>query len=375
MDCKEMVSRITVVVNRDFLSRSPLEIISDMGIHTMHHFIGRAPVLNEKRGIVKAILNRNSNIIARPVDVVTFLVEKDLELQALQLVSDKFKLNISGSGSVYSEIVSIKRDNGGLRVHSKLSQPEKGISMQTQLTGICCIVLRGDGDTVARIALETGSCVPTVTFGKGAGLRDRLGLWRIAVPAEKEIVKMVVNSYESEEIMNIIADTLRLDQPGRGFIYSFPVSRGLINMKVSSENRSQAASMEQVIIALDELKGGTEWRRRRLSGMLQERRRRILSNLSEIVLFSDEGNVEEYVKVAMDAGAPGATVTEYRHISNHENDAISPAREKCSIILPAGSVDNVVEELEIKGVFDNNNSNDLITTPVPGALTYAISEQ
>jgi hypothetical protein len=53
------------------------------------------------------------------------------------------------------------------------------------LSGIGCILPRGLGDPIARIALELGTCVPAITFGIGTGLRDRLGLLRIAIPAER----------------------------------------------------------------------------------------------------------------------------------------------------------------------------------------------
>ncbi len=368
---EQMVSRITVVVNRDFLTRSPLEIVSEFGVEAMSHVTGRAPVLNDKQGIFSKLIRRMGGILPRPVDIITFLVHENLELQALQLAAERFKLDISGSGSVHSEKVSIQKNSGGLEVNTMLDKPVSKLSMSSQLTGICCIVLRGEGDSVARIALETGSCVPTITFGQGSGLRDLLGLWRITVPAEKEIVTMVVNSFEAEEIMNIIIDTVRLDQPGRGFIYLFPVNRGLINMKVSSENRSQAASMEQVIIAVDDLKGGAEWRRRRLSTLHTENKRKLWQGLSEMALTCDEGAGEEYVKIAMAAGAPGATVTGYRYIAGDERQ-ISPARKKCSMIVSTQDTKRIVEALDEAGVFTGDAHNDLVTRSVPGAFSHSV---
>ena len=161
----------------------------------------------------------------------------------------------------------------------------------------------GEGDLVARVALDTGSCVPTIKYGQGAGLRDRLGLWRITIPAQKEMVEMVVNSYEAQEIMNIIIDVAKIDQPGRGFIYTFPVRQGFINMKVNQTSRSQAASIEQVVLAIDEIKGGTEWRRRRLSIGQHEPRRNYLTAMTDLTLCCDEGNGAELVKIAMASGA------------------------------------------------------------------------
>ncbi|MDG5814546.1 hypothetical protein QA601_05635 [Chitinispirillales bacterium ANBcel5] len=364
------ISRINVVANRDLLNRSPLEILSENGIEAMAHIIGRSALLSERRGVMSALLGPSTRIASNSVDVITFLVESSLEEAALQLVASKFNLNIPGTGTVYSETVNLQRDCGGFKVCNSLPQQKPKVRMQNQLTGICCIVLRGEGDSVARVALETGSCVPTVTYGLGAGLRDRLGLWRITIPAEKEIVTMVVNSYEAEDIMNIIVDTASLDQPGRGIIYHFPVHSGLINMKVSKESRSQAASLEQMVLALDELKGGTEWRRRRLSSSYRETRRKHLTDLTELALYCDEGNGDEYVKVALAAGASGATLNEYKYV-HHEDVKITPAREKCSMITTPRQLRDILTALDKAGVFNPDNHNDVITRSITRAYSYS----
>ncbi|MFP4162414.1 MAG: hypothetical protein ACLFQB_00340 [Chitinispirillaceae bacterium] len=370
---KNTACRITAVVNSDFQVNPPQKMIMNCGIRAFSHLTGRSAVLKEKGGFFSNLLHRTELISSNSVDIISFLVSADLEMRALQLIADAFKLNIFGSGSVYSENVEVIRDSGTIALNSDPPQPQENrFRMQKQLTGICCIVLRGMGDLVARVALETGSCVPTITYGQGAGLRDRLGLWRITIPAEKEIVTLIVNSFEVEEIMSIIVDSVKLDQPGKGFIYQFPVHRGLINMKVSQGTRSQAASMEQVVLALDEIKGGTEWRRRRLSVPFAGiRQKRFLTNLKELALHCDEGNGEDYVKIAMGAGASGATISEYRHLQSGEPRKVSPAREKCSIIVPPELSSQVVTHFRYSGVLAESSNNDLLIRSVPKAYSYS----
>lgn len=371
-DKKTAACRITAVVNRDFQDKPPQQTVVECGVDVHNHITGRAAVLKENSGFFAGFMRRTEQVSSSSVDVISFLVPVDLEEQALGLMAEKFKLNVFGSGSVYSETVEVLRDCCGINTNAELLQPVEKIRMQTQLTGICCIVLRGMGDLVSRVTLETGSCVPTVTFGQGAGLRDRLGLWRITIPAEKEIVTLIVNSYEAEEIMSIIVDSVKLDQPGRGFIYQFPVRRGLVNMKVIQGTRSHAASMEQVVLALDEIKGGTEWRRRRLSVPYTGiRHRRFMTDLQELALQCDEGDGEDYVKIAMGAGASGATISEYRHIQPGENQIISPAREKCSIIVTPELSSEIVAHFRLSGVLDEGSHNDLYIREVNKAYSYS----
>ncbi len=368
----ESASRITAVINRDFLSVSPLKAVADCGVRVMAHMTGRAAMLEENRGLIATVLRRTEQLTSIPVDVVSFLVPSELEETAMQLVAERFKLNVFGSGSVYSEQVEIYKDSSGSRVNTILEQPQEKYRMQTQLTGICCIVVRGQGDLVSRLALETGSCVPTVTFGQGAGLRDLLGLWRITIPAEKEVVTMVVNSFEATEIMNMLIDILKLDQSGRGFIYHFPVKRGLVNMKVSQGTRSQAASMEQVVMALDELKGGAEWRRRKINaGSSETRHRQFMTGYEELALYCDEGNGEDYVKIAMAAGASGGTISEYKHIDWGSELGVLPAREKCSMIVSPHQTENIITHFKDAGVLDDRTHNDLIVRAVPKAFSYS----
>ena len=52
----------------------------------------------------------------------------------------------------------------------------------------------------------------------------------------------------------------RITEPGRGFMYSIPVTDGLINVSSTVSNSSFGASMEQVIAAIDDMKGSKDWR-------------------------------------------------------------------------------------------------------------------
>jgi nitrogen regulatory protein PII len=372
------IRRITAVVNRDFLQGAgTVKLLKDAGISSVNYSTGRAVMLRERRGSLPALLNRASPLVSSPVDTVSFFVEARDETAVIGSIIDRFKLDLPGSGSVYSEDIHCEGKPQATIVTGPTPGNRKPAMhhLQSQLTGICCIVIRGMGDQVARVALETGSCVPTITYGQGAGLRDRLGLWRILIPAEKEIVTMVVNSFEAEDIMNIIIDVAKIDQPGRGFIYMYPVRQGLINLKVSQSSRSQAASIEQVVLAIDELKGSAQWRRRRLSkesGAGQSKRHMV--GLSELLLHCDEDSGADFVRTAMEkGGAPGATITSYTAYDQGGSGPknVSPARESCSMIVETLQVIDILEAFEEAGVLDKESISGIETKEVFRAYSYA----
>lgn len=372
------VRRITVVVNRDFLEeKSAVRVVQACGVPSINYSSGRAVMLRERTGTLPAFFNRPTPLVSSPVDILNFYVEPELETAALETMAERFKLYLPGTGSVYSEEVRFQ----GRTCFEKTAAPQTNrnrasVHLQSRLTGICCIVIRGMGDQVARVALETGSCVPAITYGVGAGLRDRLGLWRIMVPAEKEIVTMVVNSFEAEEIMNIIIDVAKIDQPGRGFIYMYPVCQGHINLKVSQSSRSQAASIEQVVLAIDELKGSADWRRRRLTmnAAANDASRKHIVGLSELALHCDEGTGAGFVRTAMESGgAPGATITSYtaydRPGSGPKN--ASPARESCSMVAATLQVIDIFQSFEAAGILDKESVSGIETKEVFRAYSYS----
>jgi nitrogen regulatory protein PII len=371
------IRRITLVVNRDFLEEnSAVRAVRECGAPSINYSTGRAVMLREHSDTLTSLFNRTTPLVSSPVDILNFYVEPEHETAALEAMAARFNLYLPGTGSVYSEEIRFEGlsrfDSASVACSARKRVP---VHLQSQLTGICCIVLRGMGDQVARVALETGSCVPTITYGVGAGLRDRLGLWRVLISAEKEIVTMVVNSFEAEEIMNIIIDVAKIDQPGRGFIYMYPVRKGLINLKVSQSSRSQAASIEQVVLAIDELKGSADWRRRRLAAAAagNEASRKHIVGLSELALHCDEGTGADFVRIAMEAGgAPGATITSYTAYLQPETGpkTTSPARESCSMVAATLQVIDILQSFEAAGVLDKENMSGIETREVFRAYSY-----
>ncbi|CAA7622650.1 P-II family nitrogen regulator [Magnetospirillum sp. UT-4] len=99
------------------------------------------------------------------------------------------------------------------------------IPILTDVHLITCIVQRGRADAVVQAAIEAGAEGATIHYARGTGLREKLGLWSIAVNAEKEVVTIAV----SREQLNFVFERMflagKLDTPGMGFIYVTPVEK------------------------------------------------------------------------------------------------------------------------------------------------------
>ena len=368
------VCRITAVIDKNVASPDAIaQTAKECGIVYFNIQSGRTASLHERKGMW-TLVSARAALESTPADVVTLLAPAEEEEEVMAAFTTRFRLDIGGRGSIFSEDMALGR---GHQYH--VAPPTTGAGpkpkLLTELAGICCIVQRGQGDTVARVALETGISVPMVTFGDGTGVRDKLGLLRITIPAEKEVVNVLTSAYDADVVMDMMIDAARLDQPGRGFIYTYPVRKGLVDAKVSTGGLSSAASMEQIIAAIDEIKGDVLWRSRSVNatgGRSGGASRAFLRDLVELLVHCDEGRGSDLVTSAMAAGAAGATIARARHVcvADGVHAGVSPARESCSMIVSAAQVTPISEALEKAGLSDDQTHGRILVRQAPKACTY-----
>lgn len=363
--------RITAVIDSSILSStSAAELAELLQVPSITAIQGSCQMLKERTGL-SLLLGSGVSLINQPVELFTVLTHPESEDAALALITRKFRLDIPGHGTVYSELENHYGELARYQSDATLLSNES-VLLQSELMGICCIVQRGKGDAIARVALENGASVPMITYGQGTGLRDKLGLLRITIPADKEIINVVVSTYDADAVMNAMIDAGRLDLPGRGFIHLYPIHKGIINTKVNLSKTRHAASMEQIIGALDEIKNGIQWRSRGAAAGASAKKRTFLSGLMDITLICNEGFGSDCVKAAMAIGAAGATISRCKHLifSDSTDSGISPARESCSMVVAEKNVTQIINALETAGALSKKASGQILVRPVPKACTY-----
>lgn len=94
---------------------------------------------------------------------------------------------------------------------------------QEGLQLISCVVQRGKADKVVKAALDAGAAGATVFFGRGMGLRERLGLLGLAIVPEKEVIMIVAKEAETQRIFDVIVEAAKLNTPGMGIAYTMPI--------------------------------------------------------------------------------------------------------------------------------------------------------
>jgi nitrogen regulatory protein P-II 1 len=84
---------------------------------------------------------------------------------------------------------------------------------------ITCIVQRGKADKVVEAAMAAGAEGATISYGRGTGIRQKLGLKGYLIKPEKEIILIVTRSEQTKMVMEAVVNVARLREKGQGFAF------------------------------------------------------------------------------------------------------------------------------------------------------------
>lgn len=369
MEQTQPFSRLTVITDKT-RSKEVLAELRTLGVHHVQIETGRSVLLLQLSGL-KKLFGSGQGIQEDTVSSFSFLVQGTQEEAVIHYLTSALSLDMPGNGSVFGKKVDL--------VQSVLQKPEtlnvpasSSTVIAKHLVGITCITQKGEANEVAQIGLNTGTAVPTVTLGRGLGVRNRMGLWRILVPAEKEVTTVAVDENDADTVLDMMVGAGKLDQPGKGFVYSYPLSMGVLNTKFFAGNTQQAASVEQIVSVIDEIKGSTDWRKKALSVEgAQPRTQNLITGIMDITITCNEGTADTFTTVAMNNGAGGATVSLAKHVPLVESeDSVSPAREIISMTLKPDGLASMHAALQEAGLFEAEAAGEILTNQVTKAVTY-----
>jgi hypothetical protein len=351
------------------------EALEDLGI----------PEVFVQRSKQVGLLDRSAWFGLRPptrteearASVYRFYVPPRFEEGVMRRIAEAADLFLPGHGSVFAETAQLSRSSplefDEERLEHRCGSPEKS-AVPENYAMLSCVVQRGMASALAETVLDMGLCVPSVSFGRGLGLRDRLGLLRVTIPVEKEVVYFLVPRTDVELLEGIIVRKGRLDLPGQGFIFRRYVRALTVNVRVRRGKRRQnAATMDQVVAAMDAVQGSSNWRRvdtRRPSRAAAAK----TDSFVCLCLITDEGSADAFGKAAMDAGANGATLVPLEcrsYNAEQEVRVASRARESIDLVIPKAVQEAVLERLETEGLFESEAAGILGVIDVQKATTDA----
>ncbi len=374
------VARITVHINHR-LSHKLYDSLKELNVGRFFVEPSRMVLLQEKK--------RRSRLFARvlsldenPAERISFCLPTDRVSQVATSLVQEFRFDLAGRGSLYIEHVT-SYSPGRSTVHDSDEQSNEEApstasldGFRTGLTGMTFILSNPDaGNQVAKTALELGVCVPYISLGVGTGIRDQLGLLRVTIPAEKEIVELVAPDHDAEGLLRLIVDECRLNQPGRGFAYLYPIHSAALSPRLRVGRQEHAASIEQIIGAIDELRGETRWRTRfATAGEQSDQADSLKRDEREVSLICSEGHSDSYVATASRIGVRGATTSKIRALGTDADADAAPvgvvAHERTTMIVSASLVESLVQGIVEDGLFEAENTGRIEITDVTAAYSY-----
>jgi len=345
----------------------------ELGVPEYLTQVARSVVGRETNGLVSVF--KPVTLEEDPLTIVSFLVSPtEVESVAAYIVS-RLDLNVPGQGTlkVYAVSVGIHPD-GPSPDSTSIGPPEgnrENVLLLDNVSEIVSIVQRGEGTNISSSALNLGQSVPSVTFGIGRGLREKLNLIRITFPRDKEIMRLTANADEAADVFDQLVDAGRLDEPGKGFIYLSPMQRALPNTLLFRGSQRHAATMEQVIQAIDSIHGSATWRQRRTETQSTAgTQRKYLESMDEIAVHIADGQSQRIVLAAMSAGAAGATISKARLVRLAGQEKSAAGLELLYIIVPSASTDTILDAVAQEGLWEEKLNGGATVRPVRKACTY-----
>ncbi|MBK1701070.1 P-II family nitrogen regulator [Thiococcus pfennigii] len=99
------------------------------------------------------------------------------------------------------------------------------IVVLTDVALITASVQRGMADEIVKAAQEAGAQGASIHYAHGRGVRERLGIWGLAVEAEKEVINIVVSTDQVDRVFEKMYLAGKMDTPGMGFMWVTPLEK------------------------------------------------------------------------------------------------------------------------------------------------------
>ncbi len=363
LEVKNNVSLVNLILPKDSLDKVSDEM-QKAGAKGIFQVSARGSILNEGGFLAKMFPPP-----APEQCLVQVLVPDSIKEQISEVAVKAGRIDRVGSGAIFSISCDDVRHSTQFPLAESLG--DSSSNGKATMEAICCICEKGVAEDIAQAALSAGAPGPTVTYGEGGGIRDKIPILRMTKGPEKEFVWCVVDRADSSEVFINMARAGRITEPGRGFMYSIPVTEGIVNVSSTVTNSSHGASMEQVISALDEIKGGKDWR---TSGESKSStlNTTFLRDLVGLYCVVPRDHYSEVYDAILDAGAPGVS-TNFGVMADKTGEGEETCNEEWALVytsLSPSSVEKVTESVIQKVDNLGIDSFAFYTLPIPRALTY-----
>ena len=102
---------------------------------------------------------------------------------------------------------------------------KREITYLTDAFLITCVVQKDLAEPILEAAKNAGAQGATISYARGTGVRERMGLLGVTIDEQKEVIRIVVSEEQSELIFETMYLAGQLDKPGKGIMYMSSLER------------------------------------------------------------------------------------------------------------------------------------------------------
>ena len=84
---------------------------------------------------------------------------------------------------------------------------------------LTCVLQDGLAEEVLEAAKNVGAQGATLSYARGTGVRDRMGLMGVFIDEQKEVIRVIVSEEQASRVFEAMHLAAGLDTPGKGIIY------------------------------------------------------------------------------------------------------------------------------------------------------------
>lgn len=90
---------------------------------------------------------------------------------------------------------------------------------------IVTIIERGKANSLVDEAKKVGAKGATIFYGRGTGEEEIKKYFNFHIESSKEIIIILSDDINSQEITDIMVEKGGLNKPGRGILFTFPITK------------------------------------------------------------------------------------------------------------------------------------------------------
>ncbi|MGE7367103.1 P-II family nitrogen regulator [Desemzia incerta] len=214
----------------------------------------------------------------------------------------------------------------------------QSVKVNTDL--LCLIVNDGMGSEVIRIAKKNGSSGGTVFYGSGTINNSRLKMFGLD-NIRKEIVLMITNDDQSDAILKVLSEKLKLNRPNHGIAFSISLLNVLGRRNSAYDQNAQIGEDDSVMH-------------------------------QAIFVIVERGKAEDVIDAAVEAGSQGGTIISARGSGVNETSRlfgmdIEPEKEIVLILSDKDKVDPIVASISHATEIEKPGNGIIFTIDVKNA--------